>query len=309
MAPAESLGVYNDSRGSTRSIRSLSGGSKNYRGPGSSGWGRSSGARSRIWRQKTCRQGKLTSSPASADGAWRFAGPGCRTRPKCGRGAAHASRSARRGRDVEQMMIGTYGQSGGGWSPSADLQSCLESRLRARMEGRGSPLYVLTWSHWDIGSGPLICALLASVPRRSASGSSSVQSGWPAPCAKDGSSHRNATAGRNPGSKVGNAGVTLTDAVTFAGWGTPQAQDGAKGGQAKRNNRKHHGSPVNLRDQVHLTASIGESVNGSQPGTEQSSPTGQLNPDHSRWLMGYQVEWASCADTAMRSSRSSRRSS
>ena len=38
-------------------------------------------------------------------------------------------------------------------SPSATLQWSLESRLRQRMEGNGSPLYALTWSNWDMPAG------------------------------------------------------------------------------------------------------------------------------------------------------------
>src|SRR5690606_25554218 len=59
------------------------------------------------------------------------------------------------------MTRDTYGRIGDGSSISADLQSFLESRLRARMAAYGSPEYVLTWKHWDMPSGPPICALRA----------------------------------------------------------------------------------------------------------------------------------------------------
>ena len=60
-------------------------------------------------------------------------------------------------------------------SPSAALQWSLESRLRQRMEGNGSPLYALTWSHWDMPAGPSILRLRASGRRTFAKGST----GWP----------------------------------------------------------------------------------------------------------------------------------
>jgi hypothetical protein len=41
----------------------------------------------------------------------------------------------------------------------------------------------------------------------------------------------------------------------------------------------------------------------------ETAKPGQLNPDFSRWLMGYPAEWGCCGVMAMRSSRNSRRSS
>jgi hypothetical protein len=40
--------------------------------------------------------------------------------------------------------------------------SSLESRLQAALEGRGSPLFELTWKSWDLDFGPSLYQLVAS---------------------------------------------------------------------------------------------------------------------------------------------------
>src|SRR3990167_5822756 len=44
-----------------------------------------------------------------------------------------------------------------GSSPSANLQRALENKLRVCLAGNGWPEYDLTWSEWDMPSGPPIC--------------------------------------------------------------------------------------------------------------------------------------------------------
>jgi len=51
---------------------------------------------------------------------------------------------------------------------------------------------------------------------------------------------------------------------------------------------------------------FGRTVIGSLAETEN---TGQLNPAHSRWLMGLPPEWDACAPTATPSSRKPRKRS
>jgi hypothetical protein len=66
-------------------------------------------------------------------------------------------------------------------SPSAALQSSLESKLRARTDVNGSPEYGLTWKYWDMPAGLPICALRASARPISDSGFI----GWPTPNRSD----------------------------------------------------------------------------------------------------------------------------
>jgi hypothetical protein len=125
-------------------------------------------------------------------------------------------------------------------SPSAALQRSLESRLRLALDVNGSPEYALTWKHWDMRSGPPICALRASGRRISdngCTGSLSLQ-GWPTPCQQD-------------GPKGGPSPVMdrLPAAAHLSGWGTPTVQAARHGSFSTCEMTR---DPGNLYNQVYL---------------------------------------------------------
>ena len=167
--------------------------------------------------------GSVTSLPVSEPGVASCATPDGRTTSTSGRGRARVRTSPALASGEASTVISTSGLNGSDSSRPVDLLLSLESRLRARLEGRGSTLYSLTWKELATPAGRSIFQLRASAVRTRGSGSTS----WPTPVKEDARS-----SARHGYMIEGNAGTTLLDAARLtaefpAPYPTPQSHDHA----------------------------------------------------------------------------------
>lgn len=277
----------------------------------------------------------VTFSQESADGPSPFVSPDGQILDPHGLVRALANLSHRQVKALGLRMSGIYGPPGSTSSRSVALQSSLESRLRELLSGRGSTLYTLTWKAWVTPSGVSRFRLRASAPRTSAT----EPIGWPTPAARDYRSEE-ATDEFNEKRWAHPRGKPLTAVATLAGWGTPTANEpGGTGNQyLKRSDPKTGNTyPSMLTHQVALagwptpmagtpaqngnnaagnndssrkTVALASGIDGPMRITARGQiltgsdalmvSGGQLNPSHSRWLMGYPAEWDYCEMTPER---------
>ena len=246
---------------------------------------------------------------------------------------AHASLSARQAKAMGLLTSGIFGPHSSTSSKSAALSSFLANRLQAKTASDGSTLYRLTWKPWATPAGRSLLLLRASARPTS----ENAFTGWPTPKVTDTNGPGN--------SKNRQGGMALHTSAQLAGWPTPTTRDWKDGGNPNVNvplngllgrvcwltgwpttscNNDRAARPVIMHREdgtknqqrlqdfaaiagpTRLTAS-GEVLTGSDARTTSS---GQLNPAHSRWLMGLPPVWDDCAVMGMDSlPRRRRRSS
>lgn len=121
--------------------------------------------------------------------------------------------------------------------------------------------------------------------------------GWATPTAQD-----HSRGGEPP--RPHDTGVPLSQMAALAGWASPLGTDGSKAPKTH-----HKGKNLALVGQALLSGPPSTSSSAGTPTIGAGPRRGALNPEHSRWLMGYPVAWGCCGATAMQSIRTRRRRS
>jgi len=217
------------------------------------------------------------------------------------------------------------GPPGSTLSASADLTLSLVSRLKQRLTTDGSTLFKLTWREKVTPAGRLVYRLAASGRRTLDKDFGLWPTSWASPRATDpkcGGNYTENCEGKDlpkdaslaswptpntmEGGQTSRGGKRKGELLTggLVGWPTASARDWKDTSGMATTGTNPDGSTRSRLDQLPRVAGL--TAIGSPAATEKP---GQLNPAHSRWLMGYPAEWDACAPTVMPSSRKLRKPS
>lgn len=257
-----------------------------------------------------------TSSPELASGLIPCASPDGLTINQSGLAPARASLSARQAKEMGLLTSGTFGRTSSISSASSDLSMPLASRLQAVTQTHGSTLYKLTWKEWDTPSGLCRLRQRASVRRTSESGptgwptpvantnpqpetkrglqhisGAARLTGWQTPVANDSTGSTHCYSGKNQDGSP-KVCMKLPGTALLAGWVTPTTRDwkDTSGMTAQREGRERLDQ---LPRQAYTAGPLRLTVFGEmRTGSYVEMANGvQLNPAHSRWLMGLPRAW------------------
>ena len=189
------------------------------------------------------------------------------------------------------------------WSKSAALQESLANRLQEKVGHLGSTLYKLTWRKKNTLQGWSYFQLVASGHRTKDKDCTGLpKTHWSTTRTTDGTGGprpveiRDGKAVRVSKTTGQTFGINLADQAKLSHWPTP-AQKDHKGGYQNGRIRNGKVSTDTLDVATQLTGPMRLTATGQiQTGfTAKMISGGQLDPAHSRWLMGLPTEWDDCA--------------
>ena len=218
-----------------------------------------------------------TSSPESAAGQLRLDSPDGQMTGQCGQEAALASPLVAQESAKDRRMKEISGRYGSGSLQSANLQSCLESRLRVRLPTAGGMAWPQIWKAKVTPALRQYCQL--AVSGKPIEGKDYGM--WGTPRAQERPRSEEYAKGRQM------TPSEIAKAVQRGLWATPDCSDrrGVNSGQ------------VGLSNQAKALIGLSAPMAKLAP----------LNPAFPCWLMGYSEEHLSSMLLAMRSFRKSRR--